>query len=800
MKENNLSLMFFAAAISLVMAGPVRADDKHTLENKFLGRVLSTEGGVLKTVEVINKRTHARMTPTEAPEFRLRISQGTHRPDTAFTLTASDFKVVKATKNAQVLAFSLENTANNLKVELKYELLPEDFYLRKKMTITSGKDRVLERIDVEALTFSDAYQPYKKREIYASGTWKIGLGQPLYASKSATFWGVEFPAADNTVKEGAMTAGYLWGRELKANQPYIAYSAVMGVADDPQFMTEAFFSYIDRIRVRPLRLQVQYNTWFADGEFVDAKSFAKSAAKIHQELVVDRGNKPLKMYVIDDGWQDNGSDWSEKMWKVNSKFDQDFAAQRKVAADVKSRFGLWLSPGVFFGANRQVAELRKKGFEALDSWMSMAGPRYMQALEDRVVELQKQGAGYFKFDGLFGQLFTRDFEVHGAKYGLPEMPQLGTDGFKSADGRLNDPKFDELKIYYLTAGSERLMQMFRKMAETDPDTYIAITNGAYLSPWWLMYVDIVWLINSSDEAGGKSRTAELVYRDSIYNDIWLKENTQFPMSSIFNHEPKKIKTGESKDDFRRYLYMNLSRGTGFVELYIKPTVLQPGDWDVLSEGLFWVEDVFPTFKRAQMHGGNPGAKEVYGFSGWDKPQGYISIHNPSDVAKPYAITLDRSLGLIPGSGPFLVSSPIDGCAEGLPTSCNFGDKLTLELKPREIRIIHFSVTPKDWSKLKKLQSRSPETSNAAADGAQKPASTPVEKHAILGTWSYSGYTRSFTKDGICTLRNGETIIWEKPFKVDGPDQVTVEDGLVHKIKPDGTLDIEGNYTAKRKDP
>ena len=702
-------MALFSAAVfcsTSVLAG---ADEKLILENNFLGRVLSVENGVLKTVEIINKRTNVKVAPTAAPEFRLRFSQGTQQTETAFTLTAADFKVVRTVRGDRKLEFSLVNAANNLTVEVKYELLPEDFYLHKKVTITSEKPVVLERIDVEALTFPDAYQPYKKREIYASGSWKIGLGQPLYASSSATFWGVEFPASDNTVKEGAISAGYLWGRELKPNRPYVAYSAVMGVADDTKFMTEAFFNYIDRIRARPLRLQVQYNTWFADGQAVDRNRFAKSVARINQELVVDRGNAPLKTYAIDDGWQDTGADWSDKVWKVNSKFDPDFASQRQVAMDVKSRIGLWLSPGCLFGAQGAVRKLRENGFEALDNTMSMAGPRYMQALEDRVVELQKQGVGYFKFDGLFGHLFTRHFELHGGKYGLPEMPQLGIEGFKSNDKRLNDAKYDELKIYYLTASTERLMQMFRKMAGTDPETFIAITNGAYLSPWWLMSVDIVWLINSGDEAQGKSRTAELVYRDTIYNEIWPRENTQFPMCSIFNHEPKKLTAGESKDEFRRYLYMNLSRGTGFIELYIKPDVLQSGDWDVLSEGLFWAEDVFPAFKRVHMHGGNPGAKEVYGYTAWDKTQGYISIHNPSDVAKPYAITLDRSIGLLPSSEPFHVSSPIEGCTEGLPGSCKFGDTLTLEMKPHEIRIINFSVKPKDWARLKTLQSRSPET-------------------------------------------------------------------------------------------
>jgi hypothetical protein len=783
-------LLAFFVTISLAQAG-----EQYVLENKFLGRVISTEGGVLRTVEIVNKRAGTSAKPTSETEFRLRLSQGTDKPNTQFTLTAADFKVVAVTSAKETLVVQLENT--RLQVEVRYELAPCDFYLRKQLTITSTQLVTLERVDVEVFSLPDAFQPYTVRQITANapGKWSPGLGQPLYTSKSGTFWGIEFPAADNQVKDGALTAGYLWGRELKAGQPYRTYAAVVGVADDPAFVADAFQEYINRVRIRPLRLQMQYNSWFDYGGGVRKETFSNSVAKIHHELTVERGNKPLSMYVIDDGWQDTGANWSDKVWKVNSKFDPDFASSRQATAAAQSKLGLWLSPGCLFGAHGQVGKLRRQGFEALDDWMSMAGPRYMQALEDRMVELTRQGVGFFKLDGVFGHLNLRNFELHGAKYGLPEMPQLGLEGFTAGDKRLNDAKYDELKIYYLSAGTERLMQLFAKLAAVDPNIYIVISNGAYLSPWWLMHVDAVWMINAGDAAGGSSRTAELVYRDDRYHEIWREQNCQFPMSSIFNHEPKKTSTGESKDEFRRYLYMNLSRGTGFVELYIKPFVLQPGDWDVISEGLFWAQEIFPTFTRSRMHGGSPKAGEVYGYTAWNQTQGYITVHNPSATTKTYAITLDRAFGLLPGTGPFHVSSPIEDSTRDLPATCKFGDTLTLPMQPREIRVLNFTVQPKDWTKLKRLQTRSPET------GKPQPKPVPIKDHAILGTWEYrhgsSTYTRTFTANGICTLRQGTHIQWEKPFQADSPTQVTVDGGFKHQLKSDGTLQIEGRYTARK---
>ena len=115
--------------------------------------------------------------------------------------------------------------------------------------------------------------------------------------------------------------------------------------------------------------------------------------------------------------------------------------------------------------------------------MSMTGKTYMQKLENRVLELARMGISYFKFDGLFGHLNLRDFDITNNPFP------------SSNDERLNDSSYDEQKGYYLSAGTERLMQIFNKLGAVNPDIFIAITNGAYLSPWWLQYIDIVWPVS-----------------------------------------------------------------------------------------------------------------------------------------------------------------------------------------------------------------------------------------------------------------------------------------------------------------
>lgn len=667
-----------------------------SISNEFLSRTIVIEEGNVHTSKIVNSLSGKEIIPHNNEEFKLRISKGTDVANSDVVLTSKDFKFKKVLNDSpEQLAFLVENKDNQLEVTLVYELKKGNRFLNKYLVVKSEKPVTLERIDLELIAVDDIYQPYEMKQITAWGPaqWRPGLGQPLYTRESATFWGTEFPASYNYVEDKTGYCGYLLGKQVLPGEEYTTYKSVFGVGDDARFIQDSFFEYIDQIRIRPLRLQVQYNSWFDFWNSVTQDKFEGSVKKVSQELNEKRGVAPLSAYVIDDGWQNAHIDWSDKVWKVNEKFDADFKSSFETVTKAQSHLGLWLSPGCNFGARPAVPLMREKGMEALDEYMSLAGPQYMQLLEDRMLELTKQGVTYFKLDGLFGHLNRREFDFNGGAYGVPTMPQLDTKGFKPADERLNDAKYDELKTYYLVAGTERLMEIFGKQHEVNPNVYIVISNGAYLSPWWLQYIDAVWMINAGDAAGGSNRTQELVYRDGVYYDTWVTEQTQFPINSVFNHEPKKTETGESAEQFSEYLWMNLSRGTGFVELYIKTEKLSDSDWDVLASGLKWVHKVFPYFKHAKMHGGNPKEGEVYGYTGWNENGGYISFHNPSETdTQTYSFKLDRALGATTCSGKVSISSPLNNAEELVGKSVIVGDQLDITLAPGEVKVLEFAQT------------------------------------------------------------------------------------------------------------
>ncbi|WP_167618922.1 hypothetical protein [Maribellus sediminis] len=689
-------ITYFLSFLLLGLFAACGIQKEYTIENQYLARTLGFKNGNLHTVKLVNKVSGKELVPVDNTEFQLRISDGTEVENSDVLLTSKDFKLKKIVKaTASELVVLLINKAHGLELEVCFELTEGNSYSNKYLKIKSSKPVTLERIDVEVMELDDVYQPYTMKQITAQGPakWRPGLGQPLYTSESATFWGTEFPASYNFVENNRAYCGYQWGKKLAAGETYSSYKSVVGVGDDPDFIQDAFFEYIDKIRIRPLRLQVQYNSWFDFGNKVTREKFAESVDKVHDELNVKRNVPPLKAFVIDDGWENTQLDWSKKVWLVNTeRFDENFQHSFETIKKAQSDLGLWLSPGCNFGGRFAVPMMREKGLEALGQWMSLAGPQYMQLLEDRMVELSKLGVSYFKLDGLFGHLNRREFDINGGVYGVPTMPQLNTEGFNPGDERLNDERYDELKTYYLVAGTERLMEIFKKQHEVNPDIYIVISNGAYLSPWWLQYIDAVWMINAGDAAGGSNRTQEMVYRDGVYYNTWVKEKTQFPINSVFNHEPKKTQTGESKEQFSEYLWMNLSRGTGFVELYIKTEILSETDWDVLADGLKWAHKVFPYFKNSRMHGGNPDTEEVYGYTGWNYEGGYASFHNPSETQKQtYNFTLDRTNGVPTSLSGLTVSTPLPNAEEFKDLAVSNGQEIEISLEPGEVKILEFKT-------------------------------------------------------------------------------------------------------------
>jgi hypothetical protein len=718
-----LLVLCLASAIKSSSAAEVR------LENEFITRTVVVDKGRLRTTRLANKLDRQELKLAGAEEFRVRLSADVNSTQPDVMLTAADFEVTSSDATADAIRIELCNKTHGVSVAVCYTLRPGKKYGHKHLEIVSDEERTLELVDIESLVIAEAFSPYKAKDMMrAYGRFLPALGQPLYTNRTATFWGVEFPAAWNRLEGETLRCGVQYGDRLQPGRKFTTHRAVFGVGDDPEFVQEAFLEYIDEIRASPAKLSVQYNSWFDFGGGITQKKLQQSLDTLHQELVDKRGCRPLDAYVIDDGWQNSRpprsplADWSKGLYPVNqANFDADLQSARAAIEAKGSHMGLWASPACLFGATANLEVLEQNGFEVLvgenhpksglaKKAMSMAGPKYLALLEKRLLEMVDMGSVYFKLDGIFGDMQSRLFETVPHR-GTPVMTSLlPPDGMLANDPRIDDPKFDEMKRYYITVATQRLAAIFDKMHSKNPRVRIMCHNGATISPWWLMHLDVLSLVNCNDGAPG-DRTLQMCYRDGLYYQLTRRDGNQVPLNSFFNHEP--AKDGNRFDDaspeaFKNYLFLALSRGTLTVELYFVVNSLDAKDFDVVADGLKWLDLAAPAFQRARMHGGSPiGATsvdegqlslkrfqpavdgEVYGYTGWTQTQGYVSIHNPSQTAKPYSFTLDRRFGLLPNSGPFQLRVTHGESAKELKKDWKFGEIVTLNVQPQQVIVLDF---------------------------------------------------------------------------------------------------------------
>lgn len=726
--KNGLLLLPILFLLSFnAMAGGVKV-----LENNYIKRELSIVSGVLKTTSISNKLLNHTTIPLSCDEFVIRLSNDASSPsDNDIVLSSKDFSVKDLSGDGQEVVAVLENKQHRLNLKVHYTLNPNDFYAHKYIEIVSGKSVVLELVDIEVIALKDAYETFQAKDMmWTSKKFLPSLGQPIYVGESASFWGIEFPASWNRVENNSILCGVQGAIDLVPNQVYVTHKAVFGVGNKTEDIKEAFLEYIDRIRANPFALHVQYNSWFDFGASITQEKFLQSMDVLHNELVVKRGCKPLSVYVIDDGWQTSRpprvplTDWSNGMYLVNEeRFGAGLSAVKSRIEEKGSKMGIWASPACLFGASANCAVLKSKGFETLvgsinsksnepEMAMCMTGEKYMDLLEEALLRMAGMGAQYFKLDGIFGNMKYRFFPVTPGM-GSPVMSHLLPSDITANDPRLNDPKFDEMKRYYITRSTERLVSIYQKMLAINPKVRIMNHNGATISPWWLMTSDVISLVNQQDGAPGDDRNSQMCYRDAIYYQSVVKDNIQIPINSIFNHEPSKDNGRFGDQDinaFRNYFFMALSRGTTMVELYVSVRSLSQNDFDVLAEGLKWLEGIYPAFKRSRMHGGNPlgnnafdernvelrgidldKVSQVYGFTGWSNDLGFVSIHNPKSTMEIYEFKLDHDFGLLNEGSSYVLSSPMSSKIEGIKPVWKAGETFKIEVQPKDVVILNFKA-------------------------------------------------------------------------------------------------------------
>ena len=516
---------------------------------------------------------------------------------------------------------------NPFLLRMTFELEPGTFYLRRKISICdsqSGSHFLRSLWPRSSLVYGDL-------QVVKEG----GFGQPIAFSQGEVqaFFGLEYPASENSLHaEGEGKVKILCGQEIgqKTGQDWIESESVVEALVPEKNIKRWFFGYLDKIRVAPLRPYALYNSWYD----LRAAEMVKDPAQImneenvmriihlFQKNMVEKYGINLDAFILDDGWDTYKSDWVLR--------EKEFPRGLRPIADelrkMGTNLGLWLGPiGGYSNRSWRVEWMKANGYEVVGDQMCVAGENYRKLLKKRVTDfVVNDGVGYYKWDGV-------QYSCSEPDHGHP------------------------VDIYSRRAVLESVLDLCRQARQKNPDIFLNITSGTWLSPWWLKYTNQIWM--GGEDYGYSSvpsitrRDAAITYRDSVLYEDFREKDFWFPIANLMTHGIIKgnlQKLGgeiDPLDKFTDDVLLYFARGISMWELYISPDLLTAGEWKAIADAMSWAKDRFPILSATEMIGGDPKDGSTYGYVHFKGKKGIIVARNPVMEPGRLRVELAPSQGL-----------------------------------------------------------------------------------------------------------------------------------------------------------
>lgn len=308
----------------------------------------------------------------------------------------------------------------------------------------------------------------------------------------------------------------------------------------------------------------------------------------------------------------------------------------------------------------------KNGYERVGEFLCFAGKNYKKEFERKMVEYTREfNIGYFKWDGFL--LACNELD-HGHLPGIYSRREL----------------------------IDTYIHMMKSVREINPEIYINVTVGSWLSPWWLKYADCIWMQGedyayAEDVPSLNPRDKAISYRDAVLWGNFQKQKLLFPMSSLMTHGIIKgqlnLLGGENEtiESFTNEVMMYFGRGVMMWELYVSPHLLSDSEWEAIAKSLKWVKQNQNILKNTKMFLGNPLKREVYGYAHLSADKGIIILRNPFIEKKSVTINIDSSLGLMNSNQDYfvIITYPYN---KVLKEKITFPGKFDIEINGYEILV------------------------------------------------------------------------------------------------------------------
>jgi hypothetical protein len=599
----------------------------------------------------------------------LRAPGKDYNADNPVSFTKSNFRFEKysvnnSKKNEKSVDFWFSGTNNPFTLKLTYALKANEFFARRKITLTdeSLTGHYLDKIHTRKGRFAfytsgNNVNTQSSFTIHLDGYTSSGIidetsnpasdytiinkgdfGQPVAIKNeiSGAFGGIEYPTSVNHIQPGKIDFFQYLGEQIKA-APVSGEWAVLGITPEP-YVKKWFFQYVKAIRVAPANPYTMYNSWYdlRSPVYPDVPENAvmneENVTRIWnlvKENFIEKNKIKIDAFVLDDGWDIYESDWKLR--------DKQFPnGMRPIADELEksgSDLGIWFGPmGGYSFALKRIQWMHDHGYEVtgnLNKYESaklcLAGKNYSKLFRKRITDfVNNDHVGYFKWDGI-------QFSCSEPNHGHP------------------------VGIHSRRAIMESVIDKCNAVRAINPDVYLNITTGTWLSPWWVKYANQIWMDAEdyafADVPSMTRRDNAMTYRDyGLFDDEHIRKSW-FPISNLMIHGIIKgkleniSKEGETLETFTNNAVLYFARGISMWELYISPDILTDGEWNALSASIKWANNRFKILSQTFMVGGNPANGNTYGYLHFSGDKGIIAVRNPKVDDDRINIVLNPEYGI-----------------------------------------------------------------------------------------------------------------------------------------------------------
>ncbi len=551
-------------------------------------------------------------------------------------------EVQELSRDSKEMNLFFKGLNSSLELRITYRLEKEAFYVRRKIAVrdsSSGRHFLRWVWPRRGLVLGNV-------AVLKSG----GFGQPLalQSKQGGAFFGLEYPTSENSlkpVKKGktALQCGQELGERIGSSWLESEW-VVEGLSPNPHVKLW-FWKYLDRIRVAPLKPFLLYNSWYdvrapeivkSPAHVMNDKNLLRIIESFKKEMVEKHGLK-LDAFVLDDGWDVYKSDWVLS----KSQFPRSLAPVSDALKKIETNLGMWFGPiGGYSNRGWRVEWMRDHGYEVIPGreaardQLCLAGKRYRQLFKKRVLDfVHDYGVGYYKWDGI---QFSCSEPDHGHPVG----------------------------IYSRRAVMESVIDLCQSVRVENPNIFLNVTSGTWLSPWWVKYANTIWMQGSdygyANVPSISRRDGAITYRDYVLFEDYGKNDFWFPIANLMTHGIIKgnlQKLGgeaEPLDKFTDNTLLYFARGVSMWELYVSPGLLTDGEWNTLAKSIRWAKDRFEVLRSTEMIGGDPGESLAYGYVHFAGKCGIIAARNPSIEPQTLKASLSPSMGLDPKASSLVV--------------------------------------------------------------------------------------------------------------------------------------------------